>query len=137
MAQTTARKSKPVPRCPVHLAIEMLFVANNRFVDGRAKRKSGSSPTSEQADMLATMEARPGFYKCALAGCYRVQEVPRTANKVVMCPQPRCRRISDAPIYRAANGDHTCNRCRKQKLVRWKRNNPALRARRAAEAAAR
>lgn len=55
-------------RCPVHIAVEMRFVARPLKDAPRLRRKG---PTLNDVDASFDVRKRPGILRCAVPGCAR------------------------------------------------------------------
>jgi hypothetical protein len=116
------------PHCPTHLCVEMVF-APAKYDPHPRKLKLNGPTINDALSYYAVIKARKGIYRCPVVNCGRValadvEERPKRA-----CP--RCKEPSDAPKYRANNGDHMCSSCRRTLSGEWKRlreHRAALRA---------
>jgi hypothetical protein len=63
-----------------------------------------------------------GYYKCPVAGCYRVEAIPYAQVAVVdekkrYCPG--CGKESDAPAARRKHRGNVCSACLRKKQEKW------------------
>ncbi len=92
--------------CAVHVCVPMIYVSREPIAPPRNRKLT----IDEQSEVN---ERQPGYYKCAVAGCYRVERIPHV--EFVMPKQthncPACGKISDAPAERIVHHGYRCNAC--------------------------
>ena len=90
-------------------------------------------PTNKRASARLTKDEslefnyrQPGYYKCPVAQCHRVHEIPYVdfvaEERIRLCPS--CKKPSDASVSRQQYHDYRCEACRakKQKVYDAKRD---------------
>lgn len=99
--------------CPIHRGVPMAYVSREPIIPTN-KRASARLSKDESSEFNYR---QPGYYKCPVAQCHRVHEIPYAdvvvAEKVRLCPA--CKKLSDASESRRAYHDYQCNSCRAKK----------------------
>lgn len=102
-------------RCPIHVAREMVPMANAVVVRKRRKGNALDDPEEDTWNIL--------LLKCPVENCTRVDYLVVSVKRERPCP--KCGELSDSPFERRTMGDNVCRSCKRAYAKQYREKRKA------------